>query len=158
MAGFCRDGHICGFIVYIICMYVGCHSVEHKLITDYYDKLVDIIPASDLSHYFVSYKIISLEDYKKIMRSSLPQEAAKLLLDSVSVQLQNGDNTIFNKMLWIMDHHGVTTAKELAQEIRGVLSAAKCESDVTSSSEQSKNIIIIAKTNIGVYFDNHVFN
>ena len=114
--------------------------MEHKLFTDYYGKLVDILPASDLSHYFVSDKIISLEDYEKIMRSSLPQEAAKLLLDRVSVQLQNGNSIIFNKMLLIMDHHGVTTAKELAQEIRSALSAAKCEGDVASSNEQSKDI------------------
>ena len=121
--------------------YVGQHSIEHKLFADYYRRLVDILPASDLSHYFVSDKIISLEDYKKIMRSSLTQEAAKLLLDRVSVQLQNGNNTIFNKTLLIMDQHGVTAAKELAQVIRSALSKAKCESDVASSSEQSKDIL-----------------
>ena len=125
---------------YSVCIYyVGHYSMEHKLFTDYYGKLVDILPASDLSHYFVSDKIISLEDYEKIMRSSLPQKAAKLLLNRVSLQLQNGNSTIFNKMLLIMDHHGVTTAKELAQDIRSALSAAKCDGDVASSSKQSKD-------------------
>ena len=110
------------------------------MFTDYYSKLVDILPASDLSHYFVSDKIISLEDYEKIIRSSLPQDAAKLLLDRVSLQLQNGNSAIFNKMLLIMDHRGVTTAKELSQEIRSILSAAKSEDDVASSSGQSNYI------------------
>ena len=118
----------------------GYQSIEFKLFTDYYSKLIDILPASDLSHYFVSDKIISLEDYEKIIRSSLPQDAAKLLLDRVSLQLQNGNSAIFNKMLLIMDHHGVTTAKELSQEIRSRLSTAKCEDDVVSSSGQNNYI------------------
>ena len=117
--------------------HVGHQSIEYKLFIDYYSKLVDILPASDLSHYFVSDKIISLEDYEKIIRSSLPQEAAKMLLDRVSLQLQSGNTTIFNKMLLIMDHHGVTTTKELSQEIRSKLSSAKCEDDVASNSERS---------------------
>ena len=120
--------------------HAGYQSIEFKLFTDYYSKLVDILPASDLSHYFVSDKIISLEDYEKIIRSSLSQDAAKLLLDRVSLQLQNGNSAIFNKMLLIMDHHGVTTAKELSQKIRSRLSAAKCEDDVASSSGQSNYI------------------
>ena len=113
--------------------------MEYRLFTEYCSKLVDILPATDLSHYFVSDKIISLEDYEMVMRSSLPKEAAKLLLDRVSVQLQNGNSAIFNKILLIMDHHGVTTAKELAQDIRSALSAAKCDGDVASSSKQSKD-------------------
>ena len=121
-------------IIVNTCLYhIGYQSVEFKLFNEYYNKLVDILPATDLSHYFVSVKIITLEDYDKIIRSSTPQEAAKVLLDKVSLQLQSGNNTIFNKMLLIMDHHGMATAKELSQEIRSKLFAVKHSGDVDST-------------------------
>ena len=101
--------------------------MEYKLFTDYYDKLVNTLPASDLSHYFVSDKIISLEDHERIIRSLLPWGAAKLLLDRVSLQIQNGNSSVFSKMLLIMDYHGVSTAKTMSLEIRKKLSAIKCE-------------------------------
>ena len=103
------------------------------MFNEYYSKLIDILPATDLSHYFVSDKIITLEDYDKIIRSTTPQEAAKVLLDKVSLQLQSGNSTIFNKMLLIMDHHGFVTAKELSQEIRSKLFAVKLSDDVGST-------------------------
>ena len=103
------------------------------MFNEYYSKLIDILPAIDLSHYFVSDKIITLEDYDMIIRSTTPQEAAKVLLDKVSSQLQSGSSTIFNKMLLIMDHHGVATAKELSQEIRSELFAVKNSDDVAST-------------------------
>ena len=101
--------------------------MEHKLFTDYYDKLINTLPASDLSHYFVSDKIISLTDHERIIRASVPQDAAKLLLDKVSLQLQKCNLTIFNKMLLIMDYHGVNTAKAMSFKIRSKLSALKHE-------------------------------
>ena len=113
--------------------HTGYQSVEYKLFNDYYSKLVDIVPATDLSHYFVSDKIITLEDYDKIIRLPSPQEAAKILLGKVSLQLQSGNSAIFNKMLLIMDHYGVATAKELSQEIRSKLFAVKHADDVASA-------------------------
>ena len=101
--------------------------MEYKLFTDYYDKLVNTLPASDLSHYFVSDKIISLTDHEEIIRSLLPWGAAKLLLDRISLQIQNGNSSVFSKMLLIMDYHGVSTAKTMSLEIRKKLSAIKCE-------------------------------
>ena len=102
-------------------------SMEYKLFTDHYNKLVKTLPASELSHYFVSDKIISLEDHEKIIRSTLPQDAAKLLLNKVSLQIQNGNTGVLTKMLLIMDYHGVSTAKAISVEIRKKLSAIKLE-------------------------------
>ena len=113
--------------------HIGYQSVEFKLFSEYYNKLIDILPATDLSHYFVSVKIITLEDYDKIIRSTTPQEVAKVLLDEVSLKLRSGNSTIFNKMLLIMDHHGMATAKELSQEIRSKLFAVKHSDDVAST-------------------------
>ena len=103
------------------------------MFSDYYSKLVDVLPASDLSHYFVSDKIITLQDYDNIIRSARPQQAAEILLDKVSLQLQSNNSTVLNMMLLIMDHHGVATAKELSQEIRSKLFAIKCTDDVGST-------------------------
>ena len=101
--------------------------MEYRLFTEYYSKLVNTLPASDLSHYFVSDKIISLEDHERVIRSIVPQDAAKLLLDKVSLQIQNGSTSVFSKMLLIMDYHGVNTAKTISLEIRKKLLAIKCE-------------------------------
>ena len=106
---------------------IGQQSTEYKLFSDYYNKLMNTLPASDLSHYFVSDKIISLTDHEDIIRSSIPKQAAKLLLDRVSVQIQNGNTNVFSKMLIIMDYHGINTAKAISHEIRKLLSAIKCE-------------------------------
>ena len=87
--------------------------------------------------------MITLEDYYNIIRSSAPQEAAKILLDKISMQLQSGNNTIFNKMLLIVDQHGVDTAKELSQEIRSKLFAVKHTGDfATAQSNQLIGYII----------------
>ena len=102
---------------------VGQQSMEYKLFTKYYSKLIDTLPASDLSHYFVSDKIVSLKDHEKIIRSTTPEDATKLLLDRVSLELQNGNVTVLRKMLLIMDYHGVSAAKEISLEISTELSA-----------------------------------
>ena len=110
----------------IIIIHVGQQSLEYRLFLDYYSKLVDTLPASDLSHYFVSDKIISLADHERIIRSTVPQDAAKLLLDKASLQLQKGNSTVLNKMLLIMDKYGVSAARATSVEIRKMLSAIKC--------------------------------
>ena len=113
--------------------------MEYKIFTDYYSKLVDTLSASDLSHFFVSDKIISLTDHEKIIRSLLPLEAARLLLDRVSFQLQKGNSRVLNSMLLIMDHHGVAAVKALSTEIRSKLLAVKSEIPFVSSYEQGNN-------------------
>ncbi|XP_065906869.1 uncharacterized protein [Dysidea avara] len=114
-----------------------CHqSTEYKLFTDYYSKLVDTLPASDLSHYFVSDRVISLADHEEIMKSLTRQKAARLILDRVSHQLQNGNSTVFNKMLLIMEHHGIATAKIVAGEIRKKLIEVEC---IVNCSGQDSN-------------------
>ena len=94
------------------------------MFTDYYSKLVYTLPASDLSHYFVSDKIITVQDHERIIKSAVTQDAAELLLDRVSMQIQNGNTSVFSKMLLIMDYRGVNAAKAISHEIRRKL---KCE-------------------------------
>ena len=108
------------------------------MFVDYFSRLEEILPATYLCHYFVSHKIISVSDYGRIIRSSLPQDAARVLLDRVSLQMQSGNSIIFNKMLLIMEYHGVIAAKRLSQEIRGKLTTPMCLDDLASGDGQSK--------------------
>ena len=120
--------------------YSGYESLEYKIFMDYYSTLVGTLPASDLAHYFVSERIISLDDYDKIIRVTLPQQASKLLLDRVSQQIQNGNSAVFTKMLMIMNHHDTIT-KELSQEIRSKVSALSHVNDLASDDGQSTYVI-----------------
>ena len=95
---------------------------------DYYSKLVDILPASELSHYFVSHKVITLADHENIVRSSSPQDAAKLLLNRVLIQIKSGNILALNNMLVIIEHHGTVAVKSLSLEIKKKLSEIKSTS------------------------------
>ena len=119
------------------------HQSEHyRLFMEYYSELVKILSASELSHYFVSDKIISLADHEDIIRSSKWQQAAELLLDRVSVQLERGNITVLKKMLLIIDHHDVAAAKALSLELQSKLSSLKCEGILFSSIEQGNKAIL----------------
>ena len=100
-------------------------SIEYKWFSDYYDKLLDALNTSDLSHYFVSNKIISLQDHERIIKSMIQQDATKLLLEKVLLQLQKGNISVLSKMLLIVDHYGVSTAKTISAEIQNKLSSDK---------------------------------
>ena len=105
------------------------------MFTNYYNELSNTLPASDLSHYFVYNNLISLSDHDRIIRSSVPQDAAQILLDKVSLQLQDGNFTVFYKMLSIMDHHDDVVTNKLSLKIRSELD------DAIGSSEQGYNKI-----------------
>ena len=123
-------------LLHIQLHHIGQPSMQYKLFTDHYHKLVKILPANDLSHYFVSDKIISISDHERIIRSTVPQDAAELLLNRLSLQLQNGNDILFNKMLLIMDYHGTDAAKTISLEIRSKLALLECKDDTVSSCGQ----------------------
>lgn len=102
------------------------------MFTDYRGKLLNILTVSNnLSHYFVSQKIISVEDYATIVTSSLPQVTARILLDSMSSHLLNGNDAMFSKMLSVMKEHGVQAVKDISLEIISKLSSMKSVDDMT---------------------------
>lgn len=77
----------------------------------------------------------------KIIRSTIQQEAAKLLLDNVLLQLQSCNSKTFNMMLLIMDHYGIADSKALSQEIRSKLSTIKCENCEATNNAQG-NVLL----------------
>jgi len=116
-------------IIVIVC--VGNHSAKHQLFLDFYDKLLNVLPVTDLCPFFVSDKIISLTDNQRILRCTTSQMSAELLLEIISCKMQKGDSTVFAKMLVIMERHGIDAAKKLSQEIIAKLEDVPCNGAAT---------------------------
>ena len=81
---------------------------------------MDTIPASDLSHYFVSENLVSLTDHEEITKPTTPSHrGAQLLLNKVLYMLKEQKSfDCFNKMLSIMEHHGDSATRTLSQDIK----------------------------------------
>ena len=120
---------------------VADQQLQYKMFTDYYGKLVDSIPAAELSHYFVSDKIISLTDYEEIIQSPSPQKAARVLLDRVGEELQNGNSAALNKLLLTIEHHGIGAAKALSSELKNQLPISSCGELVVDNKKQGTSNI-----------------
>ena len=104
---------------------------------------MDSIPAAELSHYFVSDKIISPSDYEEIIRSPSSQKAAQLLLDKVGEELQNGNSSVLNKMLLTIEHRGIGAAKALSSEIKNLLPPGSCGELVVNNDNQGIAIHLV---------------
>jgi len=115
-----RSGHIYVHnLQYFIASLVGDMLAEYGIFANYYSKLVDTIPANNLSHYFVSENVISLTDHEEIIKPTTPSHAAaQLLLNKVLFMLKEQRSVdYFNKMLSIMENHGDCATRILSQEI-----------------------------------------
>jgi len=89
---------------------------------------VDTLPASDLAHYFVSDRVVSLADYEEITKPTTPShDAIHLLLSRVSTPLQEeGDVGPLIKMLCVMENYGNGATKALSLEMRARMISEKC--------------------------------
>ena len=128
--------HTTSFIVNFY--HTGYQSSEHKVLTIYYSKLVDILPASNLSHFLVSDNTLSPLDNEEIIRSLKPQKAAELLLRKVSLQLQKGKHKVFNNLLVIMNHRGTAATREVSLEMRDTLQKIKGRDSVLTTINKAK--------------------
>jgi len=82
---------------------------------------MDIIPASGLSHYFVSEDVISLTDHEEITKPTTSSHtAAELLLKKVLSMLKKKEDgfNYFHKMLSIMEHYGDSATCALSKEMK----------------------------------------
>ena len=97
---------------------------EFKVFKEYYYKLANILPASDLSHYFVSENLVTVRDHEEITNPvTQPHMAVLLLLNRVAHSLQTkSDVEVFNRMLAIMEYHGNSAIKHLSIEIMARIS------------------------------------
>jgi len=101
-------------------VHAGPQLAEYKIFTQYNSKLMDTLPASDLSHYFVSERVISLADHEEIIKPTTSSyHAAQLLLSRVSSPLKVEEDTVpLTKMLAVMENHGDGATRALSLEMR----------------------------------------
>ena len=107
-------------------------SKESQLFQDYYSKLVESLPANELSHYLVSHRVISLADNEEITKPTTPsRRAAEILLSRVYNSVQNDDVAAFHNLLHVMQQHGNSATIMLCNEIKAQMSedSGKAKSD-----------------------------
>ena len=101
---------------------------EYEAFTNNYAKLCNTLTdIKNLLHYFVQEKVIKPEDQDDINILPTTQEKVKILLKHVAGPLQAGDSKGFYTMLKIMKNHGVQATKDLAESLKGELSAGIVE-------------------------------
>ena len=107
-----------------ICTYVlssGSQSV-HKVFIKNYDKLMSI-NIVNLSKYFVSENVITIEDEEEILSAS--RDKARLFLFKIGSSLKTGFTDEFNIMLDVMLKHGNVTDIQLAKQIKNEIKEYK---------------------------------
>ena len=94
--------------------------LEYKVFTDYCSKLLDTIPARNVSHYFVSENVISLTDHEEIAKPTTSSHAAaQLLVNKILYKLKGQDSCDYSdKILSILEDHGDSAICTLSQEIK----------------------------------------
>ena len=89
-----------------------------EVFTDYYSKLVSVLPIKTLTSHLVTKRIISFEEEKEIRQASPESESTRLVLEKIVNSLQAGVACNFDELLFIMEHYGTIACEELASEIR----------------------------------------
>ena len=127
------------FYYYNVQNFVTEHELpEFRVLKEYYNKLTNILPACDLSHYFVSENLVTVRDHEEIINPvTSPQMAVLLLLNRVGHSLQtNSDVEVFKKMLAIMECHGNSAIKHLSLEIRARILEETNKSNTSNVGQQ----------------------
>ena len=98
-------------------MYSIGNSKEYEVFRESYDKLANILPATNVINKLISTKIITFEDSEKIKGLSISQEKASVVLNIVAKSLRAGSTDDFYSLLSIMEEYEGAVAK-IAKEIR----------------------------------------
>ena len=123
---------------FLCIIYADHQSPEYKLFLDYYEKLSNILPISDLCPYFVSEKVISPSDIEQIIKSSTSVAAARLALDKVAVQVKVGKVKPLKAMLLIMEQRGNDVTKILSDDLTNKLKMVTNNEDSAVQLEEGK--------------------
>ena len=93
---------------------------ERKLevFTDYYSKLMSVLPIKTLTSHLVTKRIISFEEEEEIEQASLQSRSTRLVLKKIASSLQAGLAYSFDELLLIMEQYGNISCVELASEIK----------------------------------------
>ena len=87
-----------------------------EVFTDYYSKLISVLPIKTFTGHLVSKRIISFEEEEEI--SQTPLQPSRLVLKKIANSLQAGLAYSFDELLLIMEQYGNISCVELASEIK----------------------------------------
>ena len=89
-----------------------------KIFKRFYPDLTAILFSSDLSSFFVSKDIISMDDEDLIDKASTKKEKAKIVLKIIYSHLESGYIDSFKDIVDIMENRGTKPVAELALKIK----------------------------------------
>ena len=87
-----------------------------EVFTDYYSKLISVLPIKTLISHLVTKRLISFEEEEEIRQTQL--QPSRLVLKKIASSLQAGLAYSFDELLLIMEQYGNISCVELASEIR----------------------------------------
>ena len=89
-----------------------------EIFTDYYSKLMSVLPIKTLTSHLVTKRIISFDEEEEIIQAPLQSQSTRLLLKKIASSLQAGFVCNFDELLLIMEQYGNLCCVELVSEIR----------------------------------------
>ena len=89
-----------------------------EVFTDYYSKLISVLPIKALTSHLVTKRIISFEEEEEIRQTPLETQSSRLVLKKIASSLQAGLAYSFDELLLIMEQFGNISCVELASEIK----------------------------------------
>ena len=89
-----------------------------EVFTDYYSKLISVLPIKTLTSHLVTKRIISFGEEEEIRQTPLESQSSRLVLRKIASSLQAGLAYSFDELLLIMEQFGNISCIELANEIR----------------------------------------
>ena len=89
-----------------------------KIFMKFYPELTTTLFSTNLSSYFVSKHIISMDDEEIIDKATTNKEKARIVLRSINSHLEGGYIESFKDMLDIMENRGTKPIADLALKIK----------------------------------------
>ena len=89
-----------------------------KIFKNFYPELTATLFSTDLSSYFVSKNIISMDDEELIDKATTNKEKARIVLRIINSHLEGGCIESFKDMLDIMENRGTKPIADLALTIK----------------------------------------
>ena len=89
-----------------------------EIFTDYYSKLMSVLPIKTLTSHLVTKRIISFDEEEEIIQAPLRSQSTRLLLKKIASSLQAGFVCNFDALLLIMEQYGNLCCVELVSEMR----------------------------------------
>ena len=112
------------YVDYFVCFLTDqkeIHAHAQMIFKNFYPELTATLFSTDLSSYFVSKNIISMDDEELIDKATTNKEKARIVLRIINSHLEGGYINSFKDMLDIMENRGTKPIADLALKIKSEL-------------------------------------